>query len=175
VLAAPVPVVVDADALTLAGEPEVQDLLRARTAPTVLTPHDREYARVAGETVGSDRVAAAVRLARRLGAVVLLKGDRTVVAAGDGRAWVNPSGSPVLATAGTGDVLAGLLVSLLAAGVSPEWAALGAAYAHGLAGRAAAERYVLSDPSGFTVAPVTAPDVAAALPKVIGSLSALTH
>jgi hydroxyethylthiazole kinase-like uncharacterized protein yjeF len=158
VLAAPVPVVVDADAITLAGEPSLLSALRARTAPTVVTPHDREYARLAGETVGSDRLMAARVLAQRLGVVTLLKGDRTVVAHPDGRAWVNPTGTPALATAGTGDVLAGLLASLLASGLPAERAAVAAAYAHGLAGREAGPL------------PVTAPDVAAALPSVIGSL-----
>jgi hydroxyethylthiazole kinase-like uncharacterized protein yjeF len=162
VLAAPVPVVVDADGITLAGEPTLLAALRARTAPTVVTPHDREYARLAGETVGADRLAAARGLAQRLGVVTLLKGDRTVVAHPDGRAWVNPTGTPALATAGTGDVLGGLLVSLLAAGVPAEQAALAAAYAHGLAGREASRG----------PRPVTAPDVAAALPSVIGSLCA---
>jgi NAD(P)H-hydrate repair Nnr-like enzyme with NAD(P)H-hydrate dehydratase domain len=109
--------------------------------------------------VGPDRVAAARGLAQRLGVTVLLKGDRTVVADPDGDAWVNPTGSPVLATAGTGDVLAGLLVSLLAAGLPAPRAALAAAFVHGLAGRHAASRR-----------PVTSQDVAVALPVVIGSL-----
>ncbi|HEY7223581.1 MAG TPA: NAD(P)H-hydrate dehydratase [Micromonosporaceae bacterium] len=159
VLAAPVPVVVDADGLTLAGEPDMAEAIRARDAPTVVTPHDREYQRIAGEVVGPDRVAAARGLAQRLGVTVLLKGDRTVVADPDGDAWVNPTGSPVLATAGTGDVLAGLLVSLLAAGLPAPRAALAAAFVHGLAGRHAASRR-----------PVTSQDVAVALPVVIGSL-----
>jgi hydroxyethylthiazole kinase-like uncharacterized protein yjeF len=158
-------VVVDADGITLAGEPSLLAALRARTAPTVVTPHDREFARLAGETVGSDRLAAARGLAERLGVVTLLKGDRTVVAHPDGRAWVNPTGTSALATAGTGDVLAGLLVSLLAAGVPAERAALAAAYVHGLAGREASR-------GNQGLRPVTAPDVAASLPSVIGSLRA---
>jgi NAD(P)H-hydrate repair Nnr-like enzyme with NAD(P)H-hydrate dehydratase domain len=97
-------------------------------------------------------VDATLRLAARTGAVVLLKGDRTVVGTPEGRAYVNPTGTPALATAGTGDVLAGLLGSLLAAGLPAERAAIAAAYAHGLAGRYAAE-------SG----PVTSVDVADAL------------
>jgi hydroxyethylthiazole kinase-like uncharacterized protein yjeF len=180
VLAAPVPVVVDADGLTLAGEPAVAGAIRDRAAPTVITPHDREYARLAGQTVGPDRVGAARELAERLGVVVLLKGDRTVVAHPDGRAWVNPTGSAALATAGSGDVLAGLLVSLLAGGLPAERAALAAAYVHGLAGRHAAApvtlsggnagplRAELTGPAGGV--PVTAPDVATALRIVIGSL-----
>ena len=105
-----------------------------------MTPHDREFARIAGEQVGPDRVDAARRLAARLGVMVLLKGDRTVVATPDGTAWANPTGIAALATAGTGDVLAGLLVSLLAAGLPADRAAVAAAFVHGLAGRRAADR-----------------------------------
>jgi hydroxyethylthiazole kinase-like uncharacterized protein yjeF len=152
VLAAPVPACLDADALTMLAEGSAVDELRGRSAPTVLTPHDREFARLAGEEPGADRVDATLRLAARTGAVVLLKGNRTVVGTPEGRAYVNLTGTPALATAGTGDVLAGLLGSLLAAGLPPGRAALAAAYTHGLAGRYAAE-------SG----PVTAVDVADAL------------
>ncbi|KKJ97014.1 NAD(P)H-hydrate dehydratase [Micromonospora sp. HK10] len=159
VLAAPVPVVLDADALTLLVDGKMADRLRDRDAPIVVTPHDREYARLCGETPGADRVAAAQRLAAWMNAVVLLKGDRTIVATPDGRAYVNPTGTPALATGGTGDVLAGLLGSLLAAGLAPERAAAAAAYLHGLAGREAARG-----------GPVTAPDVATALRPVIAGL-----
>ncbi|MEU3453311.1 NAD(P)H-hydrate dehydratase [Micromonospora sp. NPDC006766] len=159
VLAAPVPVVLDADALTLLVDGSMADRLRARDAPIVVTPHDREYARLCGETPGADRVAATLRLAAWMNAVVLLKGDRTIIGTPDGRAYVNPTGTAVLASGGTGDVLAGLLGSLLAAGLSAERAAAAAAYLHGLAGREAAR-------SG----PVTAPDVAAALRPVLARL-----
>ncbi|MFE9184482.1 NAD(P)H-hydrate dehydratase [Micromonospora haikouensis] len=159
VLAAPVPVVLDADALTLLVDGSMADRLRQRDAPIVVTPHDREFARLCGEEPGADRAAAALRLAAWMNAVVLLKGDRTIVATPDGRAYVNPTGTPALATGGTGDVLAGLLGSLLAAGLAPERAAAAAAYLHGLAGREAAR-------SG----PVTAPDVAAALRPVVAGL-----
>jgi hydroxyethylthiazole kinase-like uncharacterized protein yjeF len=138
VLAAPVPVCLDADAITLLVDGSMAGLLRERKAPVVLTPHDREFARLAGADPGGDRVEAALRLAAKVRAVVLLKGDRTVVAAPDGRAFVNPTGTPALATAGTGDVLAGLLGSLLAAGLPAERAAVAAAYLHGMAGRVAA-------------------------------------
>ncbi|GGM22586.1 bifunctional NAD(P)H-hydrate repair enzyme [Micromonospora yangpuensis] len=159
VLAAPVPVVLDADALTLLVDGGMADQLRSRDAPIVVTPHDREYARLCGEEPGADRVAATLRLAAWMNAVVLLKGDRTVIGMPDGRAYVNPTGSPALATGGTGDVLAGLLGSLLAAGVPADRAAATAAYLHGLAGRAAARG-----------GPVTAPDVAAALRPVLAGL-----
>jgi ADP-dependent NAD(P)H-hydrate dehydratase / NAD(P)H-hydrate epimerase len=170
VLGSPVPAILDADALTLASDGSLKDRLRQRSAPTVVTPHDREYARLAGQSVGADRVGAARLLARGLGAVVLLKGDRTVVASPDGGAWANPTGTPALATAGTGDVLAGLLVSLLAAGLPAEQAALAAAFMHGLAGRHAAQRFGRNG-----TAPVTAPDVAGALPSVIATLTNPTH
>ncbi len=159
VLAAPVPACLDADALTMLVDGSMAGWLRGRVADTVLTPHDGEFARLAGSPPGADRVEAALQLAVRTNAVVLLKGDRTVVATPAGRAWANPTGTPYLATAGSGDVLAGLLGSLLAAGLSGERAAVAAAYAHGLAGRHAA----LSGP-------VTAEDVAAALRPVVGSL-----
>ena len=135
VLGQDVPVLVDADGLTLlAREPE---LVRSRTAPTVLTPHDREFERVAGP-VGADRVGAARRAAAEMGVTMLLKGNATVVAGPDGFAYVNPTGTPWLATAGSGDVLSGLAGALLAGGVEPALAAALAAYVHGLAGSIAA-------------------------------------
>jgi len=135
VLGTDVPVLVDADGLTLlAREP---DLLRRRTAPTVLTPHDREFERIAGP-VGDDRVGAARRAAADLGATVLLKGNATVVASPDGSAYVNSTGTPWLATAGSGDVLSGLGGALLAGGLPPGLAAAAAAHLHGLAGTLAA-------------------------------------
>jgi hydroxyethylthiazole kinase-like uncharacterized protein yjeF len=160
VLAASVPAVLDADALTLLVDGSMARHLRAREAAVVVTPHDREFARLAGEPPGKDRVASALRLASWMQAVVLLKGDRTVVATPDGRAWANPTGTSALATGGTGDVLAGLLGSLLAGGLTAERAAVSAAYLHGLAGREAARH-----------GPVIAPDVAAALRTVIAALT----
>ncbi|MFI6758612.1 NAD(P)H-hydrate dehydratase [Micromonospora sp. NPDC050417] len=156
VLAAPVPAILDADALTLLVDGSMAERLRQRDAPIVITPHDREFARLCGETPGEDRVGAALRLAAWMDAVVLLKGDRTVVATPDGRAVVNPTGTSALATGGTGDVLSGLLGSLLAAGLPADRAAIVAAYLHGLAGREAALR-----------GPVTAPDVVTALREVV--------
>jgi hydroxyethylthiazole kinase-like uncharacterized protein yjeF len=155
VLATSLPVLLDADALTLLVDGKHADDLR-RDAPLVVTPHDGEFKRLAGEAPGSDRVAAACRLAAWINAVVLLKGDRTIVATPSGEVWANPTGTSALATAGSGDVLAGLLGSLLAGGLPPERAAIAAAYLHGLAGRRA-------ELDG----PVTAPDVASALRAVI--------
>ncbi|WP_346620110.1 NAD(P)H-hydrate dehydratase [Blastococcus montanus] len=137
VLATDLPVLADADALTMLARD--QDLVRGRRAPTVLTPHDREFARF-GEEVGPDRIGAARRLAAGLGAVVLLKGEATVVADPDGTAFVNATGTPWLATAGTGDVLSGIAGALLASGLPAAEAAAVAAHVHGRAGQLAAAR-----------------------------------
>jgi len=137
VLATDLPVLVDADGLTmLADDPAA---VRDRTAPTLLTPHDREFARF-GSDVGADRVGAARELAARLGCAVLLKGEATVVADSDGTAFVNSTGTPWLATAGTGDVLSGIAGALLAAGLPAAEAGAVAAHLHGRAGRLAAAR-----------------------------------
>ena len=141
VLATDLPVVVDADALTLAAADPA--LLRGRPSGssrrTVLTPHDREFARF-GSDVGGDRIAAARRLAARLGTVVLLKGDATVVADPDGTAFVNATGTAFLATAGTGDVLSGIIGAMLATEIPALEAAAVAAHLHGRTGQLAAER-----------------------------------
>ena len=134
-----VPVVLDADGLN-ALEKHTKPLER-RSGPTVITPHPAELARlldVAPEDVVASRLGAAQRTAERFRTVVLLKGWRTVIAAPDGRAVVNPTGGPALATAGTGDVLTGAVATLLAAGVDPFEAAWAAAYVHGEAGDLAA-------------------------------------
>jgi len=165
VLGSPVPVVLDADALTMLSDGALASWLQRRAAPTVITPHDREFTRLAGDQVGPHRVEAAQQLAAKMGVIVLLKGDRSVVATPDGTAWANPTATPALATAGTGDVLAGLLGSLLAAGLPADRAAVGAAFLHGLAGRRAAARF------GGDAAPVTAPDVAHAMKDVVAELA----
>jgi len=149
-LASDVPVLIDADGLTvLARHPE---WLR-RDAETLLTPHDREYARLAGE-VGDDRIGAARRAAAQLGATVLLKGDATVIASPAGDVVVDTAGTPWLGTAGSGDVLSGLTGSLLAAGLPALRAAGAGAFLHGLAGRLASRG-----------GPISAGDVLAALPE----------
>ncbi|MBA2389443.1 MAG: NAD(P)H-hydrate dehydratase, partial [Geodermatophilaceae bacterium] len=168
VLSTDVPVVVDADALTLvASEPQ---LVRSRTAPTVLTPHDREFERIFGP-LGDDRLGGARRAATDFGATVLLKGQATIVADPTGRVFVNPTGSGWLATAGTGDVLAGLTGAFLAAGGDSTSAAAVAAYVHGVAGALAAGA---RDPvSTATGAPIVAMDVVAAIPGAIRSVSGM--
>ena len=140
--AVPIPLLVDADGLNAhAGRLE---LLRDRAAPTVLTPHEGELGRlleVDSDEVARHRLAHAREAAERSGAVVLLKGDDTIVAAPGGPLAVSPGATPALATAGTGDVLSGLIGALLAKGLPAfEAAALGA-LAHALAGMAAAERH----------------------------------
>jgi hydroxyethylthiazole kinase-like uncharacterized protein yjeF len=121
---------VDADALTICAQRP--SWLLDRTAPTLLTPHDREFARF-GHEVGDDRRAAAHRLAGELGVHVLLKGDATVVVGPDGPARVNPTGTKLLATAGSGDVLSGVIGALLAQGMGVLDAASVGAYLHGRA------------------------------------------
>ncbi len=130
-----VPMVVDADALAALGEH------RDPAAPLLLTPHAGELARLVGaerDDVEARRLHHARSGARDLDAVVLLKGSTTVVARPDGRVRVNPTGTPALATAGSGDVLAGLCGALLAAGLDPFDAGSVGAWLHGLAGRIAA-------------------------------------
>ncbi len=136
-LASPLPQVLDADALNLvAAQPALAAQLRARHGGTVLTPHPLEGARLLGcdvATLQRDRPGSAQRLADALDAVVILKGSGSIIAAPGRTAVVNTTGNPALATAGTGDVLAGLCGALLAQGW-PAWeAALGAAWLHGMA------------------------------------------
>ncbi len=130
VLAAGRQVVADADALSAhAGHPE------ALRGTAVITPHEGEFARLFGPS-GADRLTAARDAARRIGLVVLLKGSDTVIAAPDGRAAINGTGTPALATAGAGDTLSGLIAALLAGGM-PAWeAACAGAWLHGRAGEA---------------------------------------
>ncbi len=97
----------------------------------ILTPHTAEYERLAGRPVGADRIEAARTLAARTHAIVVLKGPGTVVAEPGGRATVNPTGSPTLATAGSGDVLTGIIAGLVASGAEPFAAAMTGAYVHG--------------------------------------------
>jgi hydroxyethylthiazole kinase-like uncharacterized protein yjeF len=140
VLAAARALVLDADALNaIAADAQLQALLQARgrrRAPTVLTPHPLEAARLLGLKTGAvqaDRLHAARALAQRFGCVALLKGSGTVIAAPDGTLRINPTGNARLAIAGTGDVLAGWVAARLGAGESALEAASHAAYLHGLA------------------------------------------
>lgn len=133
IAAAGLPLVIDGDALTALGR-DVASVLRDRSTPTVLTPHDGEYERLAGARPGLDRLGAARQLAAETGAVVLLKGPSTVVAAPDGQVLMITSGDARLATAGTGDVLSGIIGALLASDVPPLEAAAAGAWLHARAG-----------------------------------------
>jgi NAD(P)H-hydrate epimerase len=163
-----VPLIVDADGLnafTAQGTaPAALDLLR-RTAATVITPHPGEMARLAGlqtADVQARRLETARQMAGRTGAVVALKGQRTVIARPDGLAAVNPTGNPGMATGGTGDVLSGMVGALLARGCDAWLATTAAVFAHGRAGDRAASR--LGQES------LVAGDVVDALPEALRGL-----
>jgi NAD(P)H-hydrate epimerase len=154
------PLVLDADGLNAhAGRLEV---LLGRGAPTVLTPHAGELARLLDSDsaeVAAHRLACARSAAAASGAIVLLKGDDTLIVEPSGRVAVNRGGTPALATAGTGDVLSGVIGALLAKRVDPFTATCGAVFAHAAAGRLAAQDI---GPEG-----VIASDVIARLPAAL--------
>ncbi len=178
ILRTDLPVLVDADGLTILSQhPE----LLPRAAPTLITPHAGELARLLGtepDRVEAQRLEHARRAARQLGVTVLLKGSTTVIVSPDDAepVLVNPTGTPWLATAGSGDVLSGLAGSLLAQGLEPAQAALAAAYLHGLAARIAAApgtpgpAQISDDASTAGDAPISASDVVRALPDAFRSL-----
>jgi NAD(P)H-hydrate epimerase len=153
------PLLIDADGLNaLAGRLES---LAARDAATVLTPHAGELGRlleIESAEVNDHRLARAREAAALAGAVVVLKGDDTIIAEADGRVAVNALSAPALATAGTGDVLGGTIAALLARGLEPFEAACAGVYAHARAGRIAAERIGSAES-------VIAGDVVEALPQ----------
>jgi hydroxyethylthiazole kinase-like uncharacterized protein yjeF len=128
------PILADADCLNaFEGQPTV---FAKRRAPTVLTPHPGEAGRLLGRTakqIQAGRLEAARTLARRSRSVVVLKGANSLIARPDGETVVNPTGTPLLATAGSGDVLAGVIGALLAAGLDARAAALAGAFLHGAA------------------------------------------
>jgi hydroxyethylthiazole kinase-like uncharacterized protein yjeF len=166
ILGTDLPVLVDADGLTILSQ--VKGLL-PRSAPTLITPHAGELSRLLGTdgaSVEARRLEHARRAAGELGVTVLLKGSTTVIASpGDQPVLVNPTGTPWLATAGSGDVLSGLAGALLAQGLEPAQAGLAAAYLHGMAGRLAA-----AGPGGPGEAPIGASDLVRALPAAFRSL-----
>jgi NAD(P)H-hydrate epimerase len=133
---APVPTLVDADGLFALGTAEdAAKVLAGRSAGSVLTPHEGEYRRLAGDPPGPDRLGSTRALAATTDSTVLLKGSTTIVADPDGRALFSTAGGPRLATAGTGDVLAGIIGAFLAQGLEPLRAAGLGAFVHGEAGR----------------------------------------
>jgi NAD(P)H-hydrate epimerase len=155
-----IPVVIDGDAIFAAAwsADGAGPLLRPRVRPTVITPHDGEFALLAGHRPGPDRVAAARNLAEQLDVVVLLKGPATVIASPNGDVLVVDHGDERLATAGSGDVLAGMIGALLAARCAPERAAACAAWIHADAARRGPLRGLLAG------------DIVNLLPLAIGSL-----
>lgn len=130
------PVVVDADGINVLSEHK--DILRGRKYPTILTPHDGEFARLGG-AIGTCRMASASDLAIDLGAIVLLKGHETCITDGQS-GYRNCTGNPGMATGGSGDVLAGIIVSLLGQGIAPIEAAACGAWLHGASGDVCASR-----------------------------------
>ena len=161
IVEAPVPLVIDGDGLFALGwnAEGAASLLRKRNLPTVLTPHDGEFALLVGVHPGLDRLVAARRLAADTGSVVLLKGPATVIAAPDGEVLVVTTGDARLATAGTGDVLSGIVGALLASGLDPLWAAAAGAWVHGQAAALAASSGMIAS------------DIADHLPAVLATLS----
>jgi ADP-dependent NAD(P)H-hydrate dehydratase / NAD(P)H-hydrate epimerase len=164
-----VPLVLDADGLNaLQGDFTALRSRHTRGAPIVLTPHAGEYQRLMGEPVGADRIAAARALADRSGAVVLLKGPGTVIAAPStgpdaGRVALNPTGGAELATAGSGDVLTGIVAGFVARGADVFAAAAAAAWVHGRT----ADRLLATDGPGLV-----ARDLIDALPRTLQELTA---
>ena len=130
------PLIIDADALNIiAADIKLQDMVLARRAPTVLTPHPGEAARLLRrDTAGvtADRVAACRELAVQTGAIVVLKGAGTVISMRSSRTWINPTGNAQLATGGSGDVLAGMIGAMFAQGYDMVESVLAAVYYHGL-------------------------------------------
>lgn len=124
------PVVVDADGINVLSVHKY--ILRDRIAPTIITPHDGEFVRIGG-AITSDRAESAAHLAKELRSVVLLKGHRTVITDGE-VCYINQTGNPGMAVGGSGDVLSGIIVSLLGQGLSPLLAAAWGAWLHGSAG-----------------------------------------
>ena len=128
--AADCPVVLDADGINVMGVHK--DIVRGRTAPTILTPHTGEFARLGGE-IRKGRTTAAEKMAQDLNCIMLLKGHDTVITDGS-TTYINPTGNPGMAVGGSGDVLAGIITALIGQGISPLEAAACGAWLHGAAG-----------------------------------------
>lgn len=164
-LSCPVPLVIDADALNVLSP----DKLKLRKAPTVITPHPGEFARMVGQPVSEvqkDRVGAALKLSGECNAVVVLKGAGTVIACPDGRYYINPTGHPVLAVAGSGDVLAGIVGSLIGQHVPHQRAAALGVFIHGKCGEALALK-------NKGQAGITAGEICIEIPRIVAEIRGL--
>ncbi len=159
------PLVIDADGLNLLTQ--IENWWTLLPPNTVLTPHPGEMARLTGlgrDDIQADRISVAVKKASEWGCVVVLKGAFTVIAGPGGRATIIPFATDALATAGTGDVLSGCIVGLMAQGMKPFEAAVAGAYLHGLAGVLAGQ--------AMTTRAVMAGDVMRALPEALQIINA---
>jgi hydroxyethylthiazole kinase-like uncharacterized protein yjeF len=136
--------IIDADALNiLAMRPDLRSLLAARTAPSLITPHPGEAARLLGissEDVQAARPASALELAKRLNCFVVLKGMGSLCVNREGKMWINHSGNPGMSSAGMGDVLSGMIAAFIAQGLATDQAMLLAVHLHGAAGDALAQQ-----------------------------------
>lgn len=164
----PKPLVLDADALNCLAQ---RGSFRAAGHLRVLTPHPGEMSRLTGLSIAqiqSDRLATASRFATERNVTLVLKGERTLIAFPDGRLWINPTGSPAMATGGTGDILTGMIAGMLAQFPGqPEQAIAAAVYLHGLSGELAAR--------ALTEQCVIATDLLHYLPEAIRAITALHH
>ncbi|MCX7796710.1 MAG: NAD(P)H-hydrate dehydratase [bacterium] len=156
-----VPVVLDADGLnSIVGS---VDILKSSNAPTIITPHPGEMARLIGKEttfVQNNRLEVAVNFSREYGVVTVLKGARTIVSSPEGITYINPTGNPSMATGGMGDVLSGLIGGFVARGLSPLYASILGVYIHGLAG----------DKLGKRQERVLAQEVASEIPILLRSM-----
>ena len=152
----PVPLLLDADALHLLAEnDELRELVRTRHAANIVTPHPGEAAVLLGQSVAevqADRITSALRIAHTYHAITVLKGCGSIIATPDGRWFINRSGNPGMSSAGMGDVLCGIIASLIAQGLSPEPATLLGVYLHGAAADMLADE---TGPIGLTASEVT--------------------
>ena len=154
------PIVLDADGINaISGNPDVLD---AATCPIILTPHVGEFVRLTGSALPGNRLQAARNFATKHGCTVVLKGHRTITALPDGAAYINTTGGPAMAKGGSGDVLAGMITSLVGQRWELRDAVITAVYLHGLAGDMCAER--------FGEYSVSASDIIAMIPQAVKSI-----
>lgn len=167
-----IPLLLDADALTIIATHQWQDLLKARSAPTVLTPHWGEFKRLFPQPVAtiSNRVDLVRHVAKEMGCFILLKGARTLISNPQGQLWINPESTPALARGGSGDVLSGLLVGLMAQAIAQDQQITApliaaAAWWHAQAGIEAEQHRTVLGVDAFTLSQFLAPTLQAANSK----------